>query len=172
MLPPSFPPSRRRHHGNGSVPLRAGAGVALPNAALPAGNGRAPAATGAPQSCTGTEAGPRQGALAGMRRLWAAVRSGRGRGEMVAPGFLPVPQLLPGSHHGGLRSSAGRPYPPLPALARQPPASPPAPAPSTLGPVSAKWRQPPRGAAGGGAGFMFRVAEPTPTRAQAARKSW
>lgn len=47
---------------------------------------------------------------------------------MVAPGFLPVPQLLPGSHHGGLRSSAGRPRPPLPALARQPPALLPAPA--------------------------------------------
>lgn len=169
MLVPSCQPSRRRHHGNGTVPLCGGAGVALPEAALPAG---APAAAAAPRSGTRTEAKPRKVVLEETLFPRAAVRRVRGRGEMVAPGFLPAPQLLPGSHHGGLRSSAGRPRPPLPALAREPPALPPVPAPSPLGPVSAKWRQPPRGAAGGGAGFMFRVAEPTPTRAQAARKSW
>lgn len=38
--PLSFPPSRRRHHGNGAVPLRGGAGVTLPAAALTAGHRR------------------------------------------------------------------------------------------------------------------------------------
>ncbi|KAM6366542.1 G patch domain-containing protein 2 isoform 2-T2 [Alca torda] len=48
MLSPSCPPSRRRHHGNGTVPLCGGAGVALPNAALPAGNGGGTDGSGSP----------------------------------------------------------------------------------------------------------------------------
>lgn len=92
-------------------------------------------------------------------------KKGKRRGGRVR--LPPVPRLLPGSHHGGLRSSAGRLRPPRPARAL-----PPSPPHASPRPVSAKRRQPPRGAAGGGAGFMFRVAEPTPTRAQAARKSW
>lgn len=47
-------------------------------------------------------------------------REGGDRAEMVAPSFLPVPQRLPGSHHGGLRSSSGRPRPPLPASLASP----------------------------------------------------
>lgn len=39
---------------------------------------------------------------------------------MVVPSFLPVLQLLPGSHHGGLRSSSGHPRPPLPASLASP----------------------------------------------------
>ena len=35
---------------------------------------------------------------------------------MVAAAFLPEPRPFPGSHHGGLRSSAGRPCPPRPIL--------------------------------------------------------
>lgn len=44
----------------------------------------------------------------------------RGRGEMVAAAFLPEPRPFPGSHHGGLRSSAGRPCPPRPILHASP----------------------------------------------------
>lgn len=62
MLSPSFPPTRRRYHGNGTVPLREGDGVSLPIVALTAEKREALAAAIAPRSRTGAEAEPKQGA--------------------------------------------------------------------------------------------------------------
>ena len=114
MLPPPF----RRHsrHGNGAAPL-----------CKPAGrSGVSRGATGEEQRARGQRAHCGAGAVrdckhgAGCGRARATVRTERGRGEMVAAAFLPEPRPLPGSHHGGLRSSAGGPRPPRPVLAASP----------------------------------------------------
>lgn len=114
MLPPPF----RRHsrHGNGAAPLCEPAGR----------SGVSRGAAGQEQRTRGRRERRGAGAVrdrkhgAGCGRARAAVRTERGRDEMVAAAFLPQPRPLPGSHHGGLRSSAGRPRPPRPALAASP----------------------------------------------------
>lgn len=126
-------------------------------------NGQSPGGSGSSAELHRTRGGAAGGDAASLGSGRTSGGKRRGGGVRLPP----VSRLLPGCHHGGLRSSAGRPRPPRPAQAL--PSSVPAASPR---PVSAKRRQPPRGAAGGGAGFMFRVAEATPTRAQAARKSW
>lgn len=77
---------------------------------------------------------------------------------MVPPCFLPVPRLPLGYHHGGVRGAAAAEW-----LARW-----------TCHPSESlrSGTRLPRERPTAGAGYMFRVAEPSPCRPPAARKSW